>query len=58
VVYQNKICGFLLQVLKALFTFPLNCVSKNVLIFYKTSLMGSPKFLHHDSKPKKIQNLN
>jgi hypothetical protein len=40
VVYQNKICGFLLQSIYIYFYFPKNYVSKNELFFPKTPLFG------------------
>jgi hypothetical protein len=54
---QNKICGFLLQVLTSFLTLP-----KIVfLIMDPSSLdlhsLGSPKSHHQDSKPTRIQKL-
>jgi len=58
-VYQKKICGFLLQSTYSSFHYFLqNCVSKNVWSFLDTPPLGNPKSFHYDSKLTRIQNSN
>jgi hypothetical protein len=52
-VYQNRLCGFLLQVPIATLTLPQKIVQES-LSFSKPPPLGSPKSFHHDSKPTRI----
>jgi hypothetical protein len=55
-MYQNRICGFLLQsTYNAFHYFPQNCVSKNVFIFLEPPPLGNPKSFHHDSNQQKLK---
>jgi hypothetical protein len=58
VVYQKNNLWFSTTKYLQPFLFPQNYVFNNEILFPKSSLLGSPKSQHHDSKPTRIQNSN
>jgi len=58
VVYQNRICGFLLQNTYSSSYSSHNCVFKNDFFSPELPPLGNPKSHYHDSKPTRIQNSN